>query len=81
MCLVQVSTNYTTGSASSKFSSAGKGLSADYREVINQSFVLFDDVSKKGFKNLDKLRNHLDDRVPVLLEKSNHFFKNFQRGS
>ncbi|GIY04957.1 hypothetical protein CDAR_565071 [Caerostris darwini] len=40
-------------------------------ESINQRFVLFDDVSNKGFKNLDELRDHLDGRVPVLLEKKN----------
>ncbi|GBN55174.1 Large T antigen [Araneus ventricosus] len=40
-------------------------------EAINQRFILFDDVSKKGMKNLDELRDHLDGRVPVLLEKKN----------
>ncbi|GBN18799.1 Large T antigen [Araneus ventricosus] len=40
-------------------------------EAINQRFLLFDDASKKGMKNLDELRDHLDGRVPVLLEKKN----------
>ncbi|GBM37917.1 hypothetical protein AVEN_72834-1 [Araneus ventricosus] len=40
-------------------------------EAINQRFVLFDDVSKKGFKNFDELGDHLHVRVSVLLEKRN----------
>lgn len=40
-------------------------------ESINQRFVMFDDVSIKGMNNLDQLRDHLDGRVMVQLEKKN----------
>lgn len=39
--------------------------------AINQRFVLFDDASPNGMKNLDELRDHLDGRIKVPLEKKN----------
>ncbi|KAG8190045.1 hypothetical protein JTE90_023017, partial [Oedothorax gibbosus] len=39
-------------------------------ESIGQRFVLFDDASSKGMKNLDELRDHLDGRIQVQLEKN-----------